>query len=170
MKQIIINESNLKEEEINKTVLRAKLLIINSKDEILLGYGYNNYQILGGHLEENETFDECIVREIKEEAGITIKEEKRSPILTIIYMCKDYPNIGDNTKFLANYYIIKSDLKPNLEEVNLTENELEGLFELRYIHKDKIIEELNNSLKTCSNENVVKDTIEVIKEYLNIDL
>ena len=170
MKQIIINESNLTEEEINKTVLRAKLLIINSKDEILLGYGNNNYQILGGHLEENETFDECIVREIKEEAGITIKEEKRSPILTIIYMCKDYPNIGDNTKFLANYYIIKSDLKPNLEEVNLTENELEGLFELRYIHKDKIIEELNNSLKTCSNENVVKDTIEVIKEYLNIDL
>lgn len=170
MKQIIINESNLKEEEINKKVLRAKLLIINSKDEILLGYGNNNYQILGGHLEENETFDECIIREIKEEAGITIKEEKRNPILTIIYMCKDYPNIGDKTKFLANYYIIKSDLKPNLEEVNLTENELEGLFELRYIHKDKIIEELNNSLKTCSNENVVKDTIEVIKEYLNIDL
>lgn len=170
MKQIIINENNLKEEEINKIVKRVKLIIINSKNEILLGYGANNYQILGGHVEENETEDECIVREIKEEAGITLDVEKRNPILSIIYMCNDYPQVGDKTKFIANYYAIKSDLKPNLNEINLTENELEGLFEHRYIHKDIILEELNNSLKNCTKENVVKDTIEVIKEFLDMDL
>ncbi|MDD3242011.1 MAG: NUDIX hydrolase [Bacilli bacterium] len=168
MKEIIYNYDCLKDEEINSEVLRAKLLIINSDEEILLGYGHNNYQIPGGHVEENETFDECVVREIQEETGIIIPLEKRKPFLVIKYLCKDYPSQGQNTKYIANYYSIKTDLKPNLSNVNLTENELEGMFELRYIHKDSIIEELNKSLETCTNKNVILDTLEVVKEYLNI--
>lgn len=168
MKKIVYNENNLKEEDINKEVLRAKLLIINSNDEFLLGYGHKTYQIPGGHVEENESFDQCVVRELKEETGIIIPLEERTPFLNIIYMCKDYPNIGENTKYVANYYSIKSDLKPDLSKIDLTENEKEGMFELRYIHKDKIMEELNNSLDACSNKNVVNDTINVIKEFLNL--
>ncbi|MBQ9071918.1 MAG: hypothetical protein IJY25_02035 [Bacilli bacterium] len=33
--------------------------------------------------------------------------------------------------------------------------------------KDKILEELENSLKNCTRINVVKDTIKVVKEYLD---
>lgn len=37
MKKILYNDDNLTKEEINETVIRTKALMINSKDEILMG-------------------------------------------------------------------------------------------------------------------------------------
>lgn len=58
MKKIFYNEDNLNEKDINNSVKRAKLLIINSNNEILLGYGHNTYQIIGDRIEDNELHDE----------------------------------------------------------------------------------------------------------------
>jgi len=49
----------------------------------------------------------------------------------------------------------------------LTDDEIEGNFEPKYINKNKILEELNNNLKVCSRINVVRDTIEAVKSYLD---
>lgn len=168
MKTILYNYDDLKEVDINKLVRRAKMLIINSNDEILLAHSNNNYFFIGGRVEENETFDEGIIREVLEETGINIPLEKRNPFFTITYMNKDYPNEGINTKSVAQYYYIKCDTKPNLDKISLTDEEKASNFKLVYIQKDKVLEVLNDSLKTCSNYNVVKDTMEVLKEYLNI--
>lgn len=166
MKTILYNYDNLKEEDINRIVRRAKILIINSNDEILFAHSNNNYFFVGGRVEENETFDEGIVREIREETGIELPLEKREPFFTITYMNKDYPSEYVNTKSVANYYLIKCDTKPDLSKVSLTDEERVSNFKLVYIKKDKVIEELNKSLENCSNKNVVKDTIDVVKEYL----
>jgi len=166
MKVIFNNYDNLKEENINRVVRRAKALIINSNNEILFAHSNNNYFFVGGRVEENETFDEGIIREIKEEAGIDIALEKREPFFNITYMNKDYPSDGVNTKSVANYYLIKCDTKPDLSKVSLTDEERVSNFKLVYIKKDKVIEELNKSLENCSNKNVVNDTIDVVKEYL----
>lgn len=166
MKTLLYNYDNLTDNDINRVVRRAKILIINSNDEILFAHSNNNYFFVGGRVEENETFDEGIVREIREETGIALPLEKRKPFFTITYMNKDYPSKGINTKSIANYYLIKCDTKPNLNKINLTDEEKISNFKLVYIHKDKVLEELNNSLETCSNKNVVRDTIEVVKEYL----
>lgn len=165
MKKIIYNEDNLTEEDINNIVARAKMLIINSKSELLLGYGHNTYQVVGGHLEENESYAECIVREV-EEIGIKLPLEEREPFLEIIYYCKDYPKEGQNSKYIINYYSIITDLKPNIDKINLTENEKEGLFEFRYIPLNKALQELNNNLEICKNKNTVKDTIKAVSAYL----
>ena len=103
---------------------------------------------------------------IKEETGINIPVLKRVPFISIIYYNKDYPEVGINSKYIANYYSIKTDLRPNMSNINLTENEKEGGFQLRYINKNNALKQLNESLKTCTRENVVKDTIKVVKEYL----
>lgn len=166
MKAILYNSDNLQEQDINKFVRRAKILIINSNDEILLAHSRNNYFFVGGRVEENESFEECIVRETKEETGIDLPLEKREPFFSIIYMNKNYPSEGINTKSVANYYVIECDTKPDLSKVNLTDEEKACNFKLVYIKKDKAIEELTNCLETCSNKNVVMDTIEVVKEYL----
>ena len=123
MKKIFYNEDNLNERDINNSVKRAKMLIINSNNEILLGYGHNTYQIIGGHVEENESYDECVIREVEEETGIVIPFEERTPFFQIMYYCKDYPNEGLNSEYIINYYSINSDLKPDLEHINLTDNE-----------------------------------------------
>lgn len=166
MKEIIYNYDNLELKDINKEVKRSKILIINSNNEILLGFGNENYQLPGGHVEENETFEDCIIREVKEETGIDINLKTKKPFIVIKYMCKDYPDAGENTMYIANYYTIISNQKPDLTKINLTENEKEGMFELRYIHKDSIVEELNNSLINCTRKNAIMDTLEVINEFL----
>jgi len=168
MKEIIYNYDYLKEEDINNFVGRAKLLIINSNDEVLLGYGHNTYQIIGGHLEEGETYDECVVREVLEETGIDIPLEQRKPFLVIRYYCKNYPKDGLNSEYLINYYAVKTDLKPNLNKIDLTENEKEGLFEFRYIPLLKVKEVLNDNLVISDNKNTILDTLEAIDEYLKI--
>ena len=89
MNEVIYNNDNLKEEDINRIVKRAKMLIVNSNDEILIAFCHNNYYLVGGHVEDNETFDECLIREIKEETGINIPIEKREPFFIITYMNKD---------------------------------------------------------------------------------
>ena len=168
MKEIIYNYDCLNEEDINKEVLRSKALIINSNDEILLAFGNNNYQLPGGHVEKDESFTDCLVRELKEETGIEIPIEQKLPFLTIKYLCKDYPYQGINTKYISNYYYFNIDQKPDYSKINLTENEKEGMFELKYINKNEILKILEESLKTCTKKGPVIDTIEVVREYLKI--
>lgn len=167
IKTIIYNKDNLNSKDINKDVVRIKAVIENDKNEILFCYSYNNYQLPGGHLENGESFEECLVREVYEETGIEIENKKREPFLSIIYMNKNYPKELVNTKSVAHYYKVPCNLKPNINETKLTEEEIEGNFELRYINKGNVIEVLEKSLESATYKAVVMDTIEAIKEYLN---
>ena len=170
MESIIYNPNNLNESDINNIVRRAKLLIINSNDEILFANSINNdYFFVGGRVEENETFDECIVREMLEETGIEMPLENRIPFFTITYMTKDYPSKGINRKTVANYYVINCDIKPNLSNTNLTEEEKSWGFGLEYINKDKALEKISESLKICKNKNAVSDTLEALKAFLCLE-
>lgn len=169
MKTIIYNDDYLEEKDINKTVGRAKAIIINSKDELLLASTNNNYYLVGGHVEDNESDEVCLHREILEETGIDLEIKDIRPFFVVEYLCKDYPNVGDNTNYVANYYVVKCDEKPNLENIELTEGEKEGNFKLDYIHKDDVINVLEESLNVCTKKNVVRDTIDVVSEYLRKD-
>jgi len=166
MKEIIHNEDNLKQENINNVVKRAKVLIINSNDEFLLAKVNNDIHVVGGHVDKNETDQETIIREVKEETGIDIAFNEEKPFINIKYICKNYPKNNVNTLFSANYYIIKCDLKPDLNNTSLEPGEINGNFKLLYVHKDKAIDMLESSLEVCKNKNVVHDTIDVISEYL----
>ena len=73
MKKIITNKNNLTEADITEVVKRVKVLIINSKKEILLGYSHNNYQFPGGHVENGESLIQAVKREVLEETGIALE-------------------------------------------------------------------------------------------------
>ena len=168
MKNIVYNSNNLQEKDINKVTRRAKAIIVNDKHEILWACVNHNHHLPGGHLEENESYDECLVREIKEELGVDIPLEKREPLIVITYYNKDYPEKGDNTKTVVQFYEVKENITPNLNNINLTEDEKEGNFELKYIKEDEVLDFLKDSLKLCTRKPVVLDTIAVLEEYLSI--
>ena len=170
MKKIVHNYDSLCEEDINNVVKRAKALIINSNDEIAICFSHNNYFFLGGHVDQDETDFECLKREIKEEAGIDLDFDLENIYFSIIYYNKNYPEKGINTKSITNYYIIKADINVNINNLNLTEDEKNGNFEIKLINKNKIISVLEKDLNISSRKIVVLDTLKVLKSYLNTSI
>ena len=72
MKRILINDDNLKIDDLDFEVIRVKGLIINSDGDILIAHNNGTYQFPGGHKEDDETLDDSLEREIKEETGIDV--------------------------------------------------------------------------------------------------
>ena len=133
MKQLITNKYNLTDSDMTEVVKRVKVLLVNSNNDVLLGYSHNNYQFPGGHVEENETLVQAVNREVLEETGIELNITNIEPFACAIGYYKDWPAEGKNRKIEIYYYEVKTDEKPNLENTDYTENEKDGNFELRYI-------------------------------------
>ncbi|MBQ6546689.1 MAG: NUDIX hydrolase [Bacilli bacterium] len=166
MKNIIYNKEKLTEKEIDETVIRVKALIINSKDEILLGYAYKTYQFPGGHLEGKETLEEALKREVREETGIEIDNKNIQPFEKITYYSSNYRDTGLNRKNEIYYYLIKTDEKPNYNNLNLDEREIKGNYELKYISIENIEKVLINSIPDRSiNKIIVEEMMEVLNEF-----
>ena len=169
MKQIITNKHNLTDKDMTEIVKRVKVLLLNSHNEILLGYSHNDYQFPGGHVEENETFIQAVYRELLEETGMDLEANNLEPFACSIGYYKDWPEEGKNRKIEIYYYEIKTDEKPNLENTKYTENEKDGNFELRYIPLTKVEEELRkNAKKYGDKKGIAKEMIEVFNVYKTI--
>ncbi len=89
MKNVVYNNDNISDKEVTELVVRAKGLLI-SNGYLLPGNEDGTLQFPGGHLEENETLEECLKREILEETGIELTNEViNGPFLEIDYYNKD---------------------------------------------------------------------------------
>ena len=54
----LFNKDKLSEDTIKDKIIRVKAVIVNSKNEVLLGEAFGTIQFPGGHLEENETLND----------------------------------------------------------------------------------------------------------------
>lgn len=170
MKEIIHNYDNLSEKDCHHIIKRAKLIVENSKQELLFVIEDNNMFLIGGHVENNEPDNETLIREIKEEAGIEFNPQVDKPFLCIKYLTKDYPEVNKNTLYITNFYYLKSDdLIPNISNLNLTKDEQLNNFHLEYIPKEQSLERLIEVSKRVTKvKGAVLDTIDAIKTYLNL--
>ena len=166
MKTIVYNHNNLSESEIDEVVIRVKALIINSKNEILLGYCHETYQFPDGHVEENESLEKALKREVKEETGIEIKTKDLMPFEKITYYSYNYRNTSKNRKNEIYYYSIKTDEPINMSNANLDNWEKEGNYIVKTIPITEIEEVLVNSISDNPiNKIIVEEMLEVIDEY-----
>ena len=169
MKEVIYNNDNLKEEEMDELIIRTKGLIINSKNEISLGYSHGTYQFPGGHLEEGETLEECLIREIKEETGIELKDYSMKPFYKTIYYTKNYHNSGKNRKNEIYFYIIKTDEVVNMSNSNLDDWEKSGNYEVKVISLDEVESILNSTVRDNPiNEVIYKEMLNALNEYKSL--
>lgn len=168
MEKIIINKDNLKDNEITEIKRKVKILLVNSNDEIMLAYSHNEYQFPGGTNEIGEELIDTINREIKEETGISLKISKIDPFACNIGYYKDWPAIGKNRKIEIYYYEIKTDQKPILNELNLTDNEKDGNFELRFVNLNDVENVLqNNVLQYGDPHSITKEMLDLFVLYKN---
>ena len=54
-----------------KKVLAANGVVVNEKNEMLFIYRHSKWDLPKGHVEKEESFEDCALREVKEETGIS---------------------------------------------------------------------------------------------------
>lgn len=167
MRETIYNYDYLTDKDITETVIRTKALIIN-KDDIILGNEDNIMQFPGGHLEEGETFEECLKREVLEETGIEIEDKEiKKLFFKVVYLNKDWPEKGKNRKSEIYYYLIETLKEPDLTKVNYTEHEKKGNFKIEKVPLSSSVKIIKNNIHNNEkNKAIAPDMITVIKEYL----
>ena len=165
MKEIIINDNNLIDNDIERTVVRVKGLIINSRGQILLAHNNNTYQFPGGHKEDNETMNECIMREIKDETGIKV-DVVEEPFLCITTYDSNYFNTGKKVKNSIYYYRFFTDAVPNYDETHYDELELQSDFNLFYVSFSNLDSFLKKSINDGNiDRNIGREMLHVVEIY-----
>lgn len=168
MKEIILNDNNLTDGDVEDVVVRVKGLILNSRGQILLAHNNHTYQFPGGHKEENESMDDCILREIKDETGIVLSIQEK-PFLSIITYDNNYFNTGKKVKNCIYYYRFFSDDVPNKENTHYDELELETDFNLFYVSFSSLKEFLNNCIECGSiDKNIGREMLHVVDIYNDV--
>jgi len=160
----IFNENNIKEDSIKDRIIRVKAIMVNSKNEILLGEAFGTIQFPGGHLELNENLNDGLKREILEETGISLKGIYE-PFFMIRHLIKD--SVGDNNRSLDIYYFkIFTDEVFNLANIHLDDQEIAGNFHLFYIP----LKDVKKLLKKTINDNprnkiITEEMLIALKEW-----
>lgn len=165
----IYNVDSLTESSIDERTTRARAIMINSKSEVLMCYsnGLSHYEFPGGHLEEDETLIEGLKREVMEETGININNEKIIPFYSIKYYCKNYHNSNKNRLVEIYYFIVLTNQLYNNYTRQLDSSEIEEKYECQYIPicnlKDILIK---NKRITKEKNSALDDMILVWEEFL----
>ncbi len=168
MKKIVINENNLTDNDIELFVTRVKGLIINSRGKILLAHNNNSYQFPGGHVENGETLNDSVVREIKEETGINVLVTEE-PFLVITTYDNNYFNSAKKVRNEIFYYLFKTDDVPNLNETHYDELELATEFNLFYVNLIGLDKFLNKALDENNiDESIAQEMLLVFEEFKKI--
>jgi 8-oxo-dGTP pyrophosphatase MutT (NUDIX family) len=113
------------------------IIIIDSKIALLYSDKYKIYCFPGGGIEGKETYEEALIRETKEEAGLIIIPETIKEYGMIIETRKDMKvenGIYEQQEF---YYTCK--VKEKIIDQNLTEAEKDAGYELKYVNFDEAI-------------------------------
>lgn len=162
MKKKIYNEDNIEDNEIDEIVTRVKAFIINSKKEILFANSGGGIQLIGGHVENGETLEDTIKREVHEETGIILQSKNiSSPFFEIKHYTKNYKGTNKNRISNVVYYIVKTDKMPNLKNMSLTDEEIKNQFSYAY----SPINQFEALLKSCLESNIEINVV-IAKELL----
>ena len=167
MKEFVINDDSLRDEDIEMKVIRVKALILNSKGNILLAFNNNTYQFPGGHVDEGEEIDECMKREIREEVGIDV--EVNDPFLSIETYDNNYFGTGKKVLNTIYYYRVFTDLEPDFSRTKYDDLEAKTDFDLFYVDFSNLEKFIIS--KIDSNEidpKIAREMLHVVKEYNQI--
>ena len=116
-KDVFGNQYTVPVDELNIRVGVYAVIIEDNK--ILLTRQWDGYSLIGGGVEKGETIEESIVREVKEETGLTIMPDK------IIHQATTF--FKRNSEAQANQsiqlYFIHSQLHGQINNDNITDSE-----------------------------------------------
>ena len=137
-----IDYKNYKENgTIGKRPSARAIIIKNNKLGMIYNKKYDYYDFPGGGIDKNESNEEALIREVKEEVGLEVIKESIKEYGLVIR--KEDGRIED--LFIQENYYYLCDVTNNLLKQNLDDYELEEGFSLRWVEaKDVIDTNLNH--------------------------
>ena len=149
IKNITINEDSLCIYDIREFSSKVRGILVKDNKLLVANYG-GVYLLPGGTIEKNESKEDAIIRELKEETGINYRNIDLEQILTLVYYQKDYPTKSNylvNRLLVTHYYIGEYQGIDN-NHTNRTDKEIRDGFSLRMIdinNLDTLIKEESNN-------------------------
>lgn len=168
MKQVIFNKERITDDEIEMREKRVKVLLRNSKNELLLCKVDGVYHFVGGHPEEKESINECAKREVKEETGIDMQSESFTPFLELKQYKSNYFGTGKNGLATITYIDGKTDERFNYEKRDLDDKEAKKDFTLAYVNIDEAMRVLEDNREVSKKQNkefITTEMMYVVYEY-----
>ena len=142
-----MRELIIKDEETDGIVTRVKAFIINSENKVLIARSNGGCQLPGGHVEKNETYEKALVREIREEVGISVKEDEIKEFFKIRRYMTNYFNTSKNMISDVIYFVINTDEKPNKKNTHYTSLEKEYQFHIESVNFKYLASYVNGVVK-----------------------
>lgn len=150
---MLVNENDLKAEEINSWTHKVRAIIFNKNGLLYITDMNNSFNLPGGRVESKEDENSALLRELQEELGVLLKEDDIEYIDTLTFWHKGFPEeeklVNRENKVTLFRVLPKIELNPL--EVKLTNYEKHYNFKicLKDINKiDEVIKESSfNSYK-----------------------
>ena len=167
MSRVIINDDNLFLSDVSKFSNKVRAVLLQDHKFLIAYYG-GVYLFPGGSIEKGEDPDLAIIRELKEETGITYDISDLERLYTLKYYQKKYPtkrNFLENKLMLADYYI--GEYKGiDLLKTKRTEREKRDHFSLQLVPFEDISSLLNEKTDNPRKEyfdREIEETVKVLK-------
>ncbi len=170
MEVLKINKENIKESEVEVFVTRVKAFVITSKNKVWIATSNGGCQLPGGHREKGEKLEQTLIRELKEEMGIDIKNQNiRGPFFELRHYSTRH---GKKRMSNVLYFLVNSDEVPDKNKTNFTQVEKDYNFSLTSVDFDKIKEYVSSfiTLEQKHINNIIAEEVlrayDRLKEYM----
>lgn len=169
--KIVINDDNLKMNEVNKQNSKVRAILVNDNNEVMVAYYGGVILLPGGSMDKDENVLEALRREIREEIGISYETEDLSFLAELDHFQRNYVSREGATSNLLvkTYYFTGSYKSIDYSNQHLTRKEKKDGFRLELIPLEEIEKKvLENQNDNPRNEYFQRELLEIINVYKSI--
>ena len=145
MRTVTINENNLLDNQIDKRNSKCRAILIDNDKVLVANYG-GVILLPGGSIDKGETETQAILRELKEETGMTYEIQDLRKIMMLKYYQPNYPTRDGETinRLITTYYFSGKSKGIDLSSIQRTQKEKKDIFNLELLEYDELIKKLND--------------------------